>query len=149
MEKEEDMDDSDQVVRAPKSSPHIEVEQLAYVESFDAVIDKDYALVAYKETKTATGKWVVRVKGSATAGAVFDPDSSALKSAFKKAAGHDETHIVWGFNLQPSENDPRLVETRVLLDGDGKPSSLELHLITRKADQSARDEKVATAPWPG
>ncbi len=36
------MNDNDQVVKAPKSSPHIEVEQLAYIESFDAVIDKSY-----------------------------------------------------------------------------------------------------------
>lgn len=142
------MSDSNQVVHAPKSSSHTVVEQLAYVDSFDAVVDKDYAFVVYKETKTATAKWVIRIKSSVTAGAVFDPDSSALKGAIKKAAGHDEPHIVWGFNLQPSEGDPRLVETRVLIDGDGRPTSLEHHLITRKADQSARDEKVVTVPWP-
>jgi len=146
--KGEVMNDSDQVVHAPKSTPHMKIEPLAYVESFDAVVDRDYAYAVYKETKTATGKWVIRIKGSATAGAVFDPAASALKSAFKKAAGHDEPHVVWGFNLQPRENDPRLVENRVLVDGDGRPSALEIHLITRKADQSARDEKVATVPWP-
>lgn len=142
------MSNSDQVVHAPRSSSHTEVEQLAYVESFDAVIDKDYAFVVYKETQTGTGKWVLRVKGSATAGAVLDPASSALKSAFKKAAGHDEAYVVWGFNLKPGEGDPRLVENRILLDSDGKPSALELHLITRKADHSARDEKVVVVPWP-
>jgi hypothetical protein len=142
------MSDSDQVVRAPKSSSHTQVEQLAYVESFDAVVDKDYAFVLYKETNTATGKWVIRIKSSVTAGAVFDPDSSALKGALKKAAAHDEPHIAWGFRLQPSEGDPRLVETRILIDGDGRPTSLEHHLVTRKADQSARDEQVVTVPWP-
>ena len=44
------MDTNDQVVTAPKSSSHTEVEQLAYLESFDAVADKDYAFVVYKET---------------------------------------------------------------------------------------------------
>ena len=58
------MSDGDQVVHAPKSSPHTEVEQLAYVESFDAVVDKDYAFVVYKETRTDSGKWVLRIKGS-------------------------------------------------------------------------------------
>lgn len=142
------MNDSDQAVHAPKSTPHIKIEQLAYVESFDAVVDRDYAYVAYKETKTDTGKWVIRIKGSATGGTVFDPDASALKQAFKKAAGHDEPQVVWGFNLQPRDNDPRLVENRVLIDSDGKPTAVEIHLITRKADQSARDEKVVTVPWP-
>ncbi len=142
------MSDSDQVVTAPKSSPHMEVEQLAYVESFDAVVDKDYAFVVYKETKTDSGKWVIRIKGSVTAGTVFDPDNSALKMAFKKAAGHEEPYFVWGFNLQPKDGDPRLVENRVLVDADGKPTALELHLITRKADSSARDEKVVKVEWP-
>ena len=142
------MSDSDQVVHAPKSSSHTQVEQLAYVDSFDAVADKDYAYVVYKETKTDSGKWVLRIKGSVTAGTAFDPASSALKSAFKKAAGHDEPYVVWGFNLQSKEGDPRLVENRILIDGDGKPTAVELHLITRKADQSARDEKVVTVPWP-
>ncbi|MCP4716337.1 MAG: hypothetical protein GY868_14555, partial [Deltaproteobacteria bacterium] len=137
------MDTSDQVVTAPKSSSHTEVEQLAYVDSFDAVVDKDYAFVIYKETKTDSGKWVVRIKGSVTAGTVFDPDSSALKAAFKKAAGHDEPYLVWGFNLQSKDGDPRLVENRVILDGNGKPSAIEVHLITRKADGSAREEQVA------
>ena len=142
------MSDSDQVVRAPQSSSHTEVEQLGYVDSFDAVVDRDYAYVIYRETKVATGKWVLRIKGSVTAGAVFDPDSGALKTAVKKAANHDEPYLVWGFNLRPSENDPRLVEKRILLGADGKPSALELHLITRRADHSARDEQVLTVPWP-
>ncbi len=142
------MNDSNQVVHAPKSSAHMQVEQLAYVESFDAVVDKDYAFVVYKETKVDSGKWVIRIKGSVTAGTVFDPDSTALRNALKKAAGHDEPYIVWGFKLQPKEKDPRLVETRMLIDGDGKPTAIEIHLITRKADHSAREEKVVTADWP-
>ncbi len=142
------MNDVDQVVHAPKSSSSLQVEQLAYLESFDAVVDRDYAFVVYKETKTDTGAWVLRIKGSATAGTVFDPASPALKKAFKKGAGHDEPHIVWGFQITPKENDPRLVESRVLIDSDGKPTALEVHLVTRKADQSARDEKVVSVPWP-
>ena len=142
------MNDSDQVVHAPKSSTDTKVEQLAYLESFDAVVDKDYAFVVYKETKSDSGKWVLRIKGSVTAGTVFDPASPALKGAFKKAAGHDKPHVVWGFNLQPKENDPRLVENRVLIDSDGRPSALEVHVTTRKGDNSARDEKVVTVDWP-
>lgn len=142
------MNDNDQVVKAPKSSSHTEVEQLAYLESFDAVVDKAYAFVVYKEKKVDSGKWVIRIKGSVTAGTVFDPDSTSLKNAFKKAAGHEEPYIVWGFNLQSKEGDPRLVENRVLIDGNGKPSVLEIHLITRKADGSARDKEVVSVEWP-
>jgi hypothetical protein len=143
------MNENDQVVKAPKSSAHTAVEQLAYIESFDAVVDKTYAFVVYKETKADSGKWVVRITGSVTAGTVFDPDNASLKNALKKAAGHEEPYIVWGFNLQPKEGDPRLVENRVLIDPSGKPLALEIHLITRKADGSARNEEVVSIDWPG
>jgi len=143
------MNENDWVVNAPKSSAHTEVEQLAYLESFDAVVDKTYAFVVYKETKVDSGKWVIRIKGSVTAGTVFDPDSPSLKNAFRKAAGHEEPYIVWGFNLLPKGNDPRLVENRVLIDERGKPAAIEIHLITRKADGSARDKEVVSVEWPG
>jgi hypothetical protein len=138
---------SDQVVRAPDSTPNLQVEQLAYIESYDAVVDKMYALVVYKETKTS-GKWVLRIKSAVTAGAAFDPDATALKNALRKAAGQGQKYLVWGFNLQPKEGDPRLVENRILIDGDGNPTALEVHLITRNADSSAKDEQLATVPWP-
>ena len=68
--------------------------------------------------------------------------------AFKKAAGHEKPYFVWGFTMQPKGNDPRLVECRVNIDSEGKPLALELHVITRKADHSARDEKVLVVDWP-
>lgn len=142
------MNDNDHIVKAPKSSSHIEVDELAYIESFDAVVDKTYAYVVYKEKKVESGKWVIRIKGSVTAGAVFDPDNASLKNAFKKAAGHEEPYIVWGFNLPPKENDPRLVENRVLINENGKPTAVEIHLITRKADGSAREKEQVSIEWP-
>ncbi len=77
------------------------------------------------------------------------PNNTAVKTAIKKAAGHDEPHFVWGLNLQPKEGDPRLVENRVICGSDGRLSALEVHRVTRKADSSARQAQVATADWPG
>ena len=141
---------ADQIVKLPKSSDHTTYEQLGYVESYDAVIDKPYALLVYKETKTSSGKWVVRVASANTAGTVFDPESTALKNALRKAHAHDEAFLVWGFNLKPkdSDADARLVENRLFYDESGAPSKLEVHLITRKANGSAMPEQVATVPWP-
>ncbi len=137
-----------QIVEAPKSSSDIEYEQLAYVDSYDAVVDKMYAFVVYKETKVDSGKWVIRIKSAVTAGAVFDLDNTSLMNALRKASAHDEKYIVWGFNLASKDNDPRLVENRVMIDENGNPSAIEVHLITRKADGSAMEEKVAVAAWP-
>ena len=139
---------NDQAVHAPKSSPHMEVEQLEYLESYDAVVDKLYAFVLYKETKPGTGKWVIRIKASVTAGTVFDPENVSLKNGLRKAAAQGEPYLVWGFNLQPREGDPRLVETRIFFDDAGYTTKIELHLITRKADNSAMEEQVAVVDWP-
>ncbi len=142
------MSDNEQVVYAPKSSSHTQVEQLAYLESFDAPVDKFYAFVAYKETRVPSGKWVVRIKSAVTAGTVFDPANASLKNSLKKAAAREEDFLVWGFNLKPKEGDPRLVENRIFFDSGGKPTFIEMHLITRKADQSAKEEQTVRFPWP-
>lgn len=137
-----------QAIPLPKASSGTTVEQLAYIESFDAVVDKLYAMLMYKETKTAGGAWVMRIKASVTAGTVFDPSSTALQNGLRKAAAHGEKHLVWGFNLKPKEGDPRLVENRILIGGDGNPTAVEMHLVTRKPDGSAMEEVIASVPWP-
>ena len=139
---------NEQAVQAPKSSPHMEVEQLAYLESYDAVVDKVYAFVIYREVRPSTGKWVIRIKPTVTAGTVFDPENVSLKNALRKAAAQGEEFLVWGFNLQPKEGDPRLVENRLFFDDSGQPTKLELHLVTRKADGSPMEEQMAVVPWP-
>jgi hypothetical protein len=138
----------EQSIPLPKSSSHTEYEQLAYLESFDAVVDKLYAMLVYKETKVDSGKWVIRIKPSVTAGTVFDPDNVSLQNGLRKAAAHKEEYLVWGFNLTPKDDDPRLVENRILFDDKGSPTAIEIHLITRNADGSAMDEIVETVQWP-
>jgi len=56
--------------------------------------------------------------------------------------------MVFGFNLKPSINDPRLVENRVYFDQSKKPTHIEIHLVTRKADGSPTDKQVAEIDWP-
>lgn len=91
---------------------------------------------------------MVRIKPTVTAGTVFDPDNVSLKNALRKAAAQGEEYLVWGFNLTPKEGDPRLVENRLLFDDAGNPIKLEVHLVTRKADNSATEEQVAVVSWP-
>jgi hypothetical protein len=54
-------------------------------------------------------------KGSVTAGTVFDPENKSLANAIQKAHAHEEKYLVWGFNLVPKGDDPRLVENRISL----------------------------------
>lgn len=138
----------DQTVHPPKSSTHTEVEQLAYLEAYDAIVDKFYAFVAYKETRKDSGKWVIRIKSSVTAGTVFDPNNASLRDRLKKAGAKGEDSIIWGFQMTPKPGDPRLVENRVHCGDAGHPTHVVMHLVTRKEDGSPYSEKTAEFPWP-
>jgi hypothetical protein len=138
-----------QAIDLPKSSSSILYEQLGYIDSFDAVVDKLYAFLIYKETSTDNKKWVVRIKSSVTAGAVFDPENKSLQSAIQKAHAHKQAYVVWGFNLVPKGDDPRLVENRIFYDENGEFSKFEVHLVTRDNEGKALPEKVVTINWHG
>ncbi|PLX21227.1 MAG: hypothetical protein C0599_08180 [Salinivirgaceae bacterium] len=141
-------DSTKQAIPLPKSSSSITYEQLGYLESFDAVVDRLYAFLIYKETRLNTNKWVVHIKGSVTAGTVFDPENKSLLNAIQKAHAHEEAYLVWGFNLLPKEDDPRLIENRIFFNENGKFDKFEIHLITRDKDGHALPEKVVTIDWP-
>jgi len=137
-----------QVVEPPKSSTSVEVEQLAYLNGYDVVADKDYGFVAYKETRPQTGNWVLKIKAKSTAGASLDPSHPSFVRNVETAAKKGEDHVVFGFRMEPKEDDPRRVENRLYFDGSLKPTRVDMHLVVRKADGSAREEQVASFPWP-
>ena len=141
------MDPADQAVKTPKSTDRVATEQLGYIESFDAVIDKKYAYCAWKET-APDGKWKIKIKGNITVTTVLDPNNASLKRQIEKAAGHDERQMPWGFELKTKEGDHRKVQNRIVLDEKGKPTGVEVELVTRKADGSPRDPEVMAFPWP-
>lgn len=122
-------------------------EQLAYVESTDDMISKTYAYLAYKETNASSGDWRVKINGTVTAGTMMDPKMMVKKSEETERSGKES--FGWGFALKPREgsNDTRLVETSVH-QKEGKPTHVELHLITRNADGSPKEEKVMKFDWP-
>lgn len=136
----------EQLLKLPKEGTY-KYEQLGYLESHDDMVDKTYAYLAFKETSASSGDWRVRVTGTVTAGTLFDPKMMAKESEKAERSGKD--HFIWGFNLKPRDgsNDPRLVETRVFQSA-GKPTHVEVHLITRNKDNSAKEEKVLKFNWP-
>ena len=75
------MNASAQLVEAPVSNSNSRYETLGYLDAYDAVLNCDYAFVAYKETDTS-GDWRVRIKSSQTAGAIFERAAMRTKSRF-------------------------------------------------------------------
>lgn len=136
----------EQLLKLPKEGTY-KYEQLGYLESHDDVVNKTYAYLAYKETSASSGDWRVRISATVTAGTMMDPKMMVKKSEEAERSGNG--HFIWGFQLKPREgsNDTRLVETRVF-QKEGKPTHVEVHLITRNADGSAKEEKVGRFDWP-
>ena len=60
------------LVEPPANTTSQTYQQLGYVAAYDAVLNCDYAFVAYRETDS-DGTWRVRIRSSQTAGAVFEP----------------------------------------------------------------------------
>ena len=56
-------------------------------------------------------------------------------------------YFIWGYNFEPSQGDPRLIEFRVHVAGE-KPSEIEMVARLRKADHSPGEMKSVKFKWP-
>lgn len=133
-----------QLIETPANVPGgAQYQHLAYVDAYDAVINCDYAFVAYKETDDFG--WRVRIKSSQTAGAVFEPD--AMRSNARSTGAQGKPWFQWGYSFDPSASDPRNIQFRVHVK-DGQPSEIEIFVQLRKADGSSDGPKSVKFPWP-
>ncbi len=132
------------LVEAPASDASNRYETLAYLDAYDAVLNDDYAFVAYKETDSS-GEWRVRIKSRQTAGAVFEPEAMRLQA--RAAGAQGKPWFQWGYSFDPSDGDPRQIQFRVHVAG-GKPSEIEMFMQLRKFDSTADDAKSVKFAWP-
>lgn len=133
------------LIEAPASDGNYRYETLGYTDAYDAVLNCDYAFVAYKETDS-NGDWRVRIKSSQTAGAVFEP--AAMRNKARETAAQGRPWFQWGYSFDPSAGDPRSIQFRVHVAG-GMPSEIEMFVQLRKADGSADAPKSVRFGWPG
>lgn len=134
-----------QLIEAPQSDANTLYESLGYVDNYDAVLNCDYAFVAYKETSRSSGEWRIRIKSSQTAGAEFDPKSIVSNARATGAQG--KPFFQWGYSFDPSQGDPRNIQFRVIVK-DGQPAEIEMFVQLRKADHTPGDAKSVKFPWP-
>jgi hypothetical protein len=133
-----------QLIETPTSIPGgAQYQHLAYLDAYDAVLNCDYAFVAYQETDS--WGWRVRIKSSQTAGAVFEPD--AMKSNARSAGAQGKPWFPWGYSFDPSAGDQRCIQFRVHVK-DGLPNEIEIFVQLRKADGSTDTPKSVKFPWP-
>lgn len=134
-----------QLVEAPASDSNYRYETLGYLEAYDAVLNDDYAFVAYKETDSS-GEWRVRIKSRQTAGAVFEPEAMRLQA--RAAGAQGKAWFPWGYSFDPSAGDARQIQFRVHVAG-GKPSEIEMFVQLRKFDGTADEAQSVKFAWPG
>jgi hypothetical protein len=133
-----------QLVEAPASDASYRYETLGYVDAYDAVLNCDYAFVAYKETDNA-GDWRVRIKSSQTAGAVFE--RAAMRSKARETGAQGKSWFKWGYSFDPSAGDPRNIQFRVHV-ANGQPAEIEMLVQLRKFDGTADAPKSVKFAWP-
>src|SRR5262245_6215195 len=132
------------LIEAPTSDSNYRYETLGYVAAYDAPLNCDYAFVAYKETDNS-GAWRVRIKSSATAGAVFEP--TAMKSKARETGAQGKPWMQWGYRFDPSPGDQRNIQFRVHVK-NGQPGEIEMLVQLRKFDGSADAAQSVKFPWP-
>jgi hypothetical protein len=134
-----------QIIEAPCSDAYRAYETLGYVDAYDAVLNCDYAFVAYKETEKDSGKWRVIVKSSQTAGGMFAP--AMIRNKAREAGAHGKEFFLWGYSFESSPSDPRQIEFRVY-QRNGLPVEMEIYLVLRLANGAADAAKSVRFPWP-
>jgi len=139
------MSTNPQLIETPASVPGgAQYQHLAYVDAYDAVLNLDYAFVAYRETDSG-GDWRVRIRSSRTAGGVFEP--AAMKSNARAAGAQGKEWFPWGYSFDPSAGDPRCIQFRVHVK-DGQPSEIEIFVQLRKFDGTPDTAKSVKFAWP-
>ena len=133
-----------QLIETPASVPGgAQYQQLAYLDACDAVLNCDYAFVAYKETDSFG--WRIRIKSSQTAGAVFEPD--VMRSNARSTGAQGKPWFQWGYSFDPGADDPRCIQFRVHV-ANSQASEIEIFVQLRKADGSADAPKSVKFLWP-
>ena len=134
-----------QLIETPASiEGGAQYQHLAYIDAYDAVLNIDYAFVAYKETDS-NGDWRVRIHSSQTAGAVFEP--AMIKNNARSTGAQGKQWFQWGYSFDPSTDDARNIQFRVLVQ-DGQPSEIEIFVQLRNFDGTPAAAKSLRFPWP-
>lgn len=133
------------LIDAPSNTDSQTYRVLADLEAYDAILNDDYAFVAFRETDVSTGNWRVRIKARHLTGVVFEPEAMRLNA--RSAGAQGMSFFLWGNSMDPSAGDPRSIQYRVHVQ-DGSPSEIEICVQLRKADGSADAAKSVRFAWP-
>jgi hypothetical protein len=139
----------DQIINVPESTNnYTQRNQIAYAQSFDAIANLMYAYVAYTEKDLNNNSMKIVISGNKTAGTTFNLTHPSFISKCNAAATKDPSYFVHGFSIKPRPADPRVIEHRVWVDKSGNPEFLEIYIVARNPDGSAKKPVSVKVDWP-
>jgi hypothetical protein len=134
--------------RCPESSPgRRDVHERGRLEARDELNAVTYAFAICEERDIATSAVVMRIVSSNTTGTIWSSEAATRKAEDMERRAESCAPTGSPAVRSSGPNDPRHI-VYVLCQHGGKPTSLEIHATTRKADGSAFPPKVLRAVWP-
>jgi len=129
-----------------KSSEPYKAEVMGYLEEKDDVLNLYYAFLVCKTTNLNTGELEMKIRSNILTGTSLT-SAQALEFS-EKAVGEGKAYVIRGSPFVPEGAlDKRKIEYR-LNQENGKPVSLEILLILRNSDRTAKPEKTLSIDWP-
>jgi hypothetical protein len=123
------------------------VRERGRLEARDDPNEVTYAFVICEEHDTATSAVVMRIVSSSTTGTNWSREAATRKAEDMERRAEDCEPTGSPAVRSSGQNDPRHI-VYVLCQAGGKPTSIEIHATTRKADGSPYPLKVLRAAWP-
>lgn len=128
------------------SSEPYKAEVMGYLEEKDDVLNMYYAFLVCKTTNLNTGEWELKVRSETVTGTSLTNAQAIQLSAQAQEKGKE--YFTRGAPFTPEGNlDKRKIEYRIRQAG-GKPIALEILLVLRNSDRTAKPEKTLSIDWP-
>lgn len=124
-------------------------EVLGFVEERDDVDEQWWGFIVCKETNLNTGEWRVKIFSSRNApvtGTSLTTEQARQKAVQANAEGKEYFLSGEPYN-QRGELDERKVEYRIYQE-NGEPTEIEVFLVLRNEDRSAKEPQILRVGWP-
>lgn len=129
-----------------KSSEPYQDTVLGYLEQKDEILNQWYAVIVCKEKNLNTGNFEVKIRSDIITGTSLD-ENSALEFS-KKAELEGKNYFIRGDPFTPEGKlDKRRIEYRFYQE-NGIPQSIEVFMVLRNSDRTAKPEKTLSIDWP-
>jgi hypothetical protein len=132
----------------PESRPGSRtVHERGRLEARDDLSEHTYAFVICEEDDAATGTVVMRIISSSTVGTRWSDEAATRKAEDMERRAEACEPTGSPAVRSTGQNDPRSI-VYVLCQVSGKPTSIEVHATTRRADGRPYPLKILRAAWP-